>query len=189
MTSFAFTAEQVRSAPPEVRRWLENQIVAALAEMRPPHDASQVHAAALASCSFAEAAQVLELIKEDFLLTQVFFELGRDMPGGRAAAPLHALDVGDLLRHTRVPDGDHLADYLTAINRAFQQVRGDPEATLFGFDEQGHVFVHEATFMSVRRLWQQLTAAPAAAAQFQPPHLGPSEAVAGHGTGPGSFAS
>lgn len=185
MTSFTFTAEQVKSAPPEVRRWLENQIVAALAETRPAHDASQVHAAALAACSLEEAAQVLELIRGNFLLTQVFFELGREMSSSsRAASPLHAVDVGDLLRHTRLPDGDRLADYLTAINQAFQQVRDDPTASLFGFDQQGHVFIHETTYASVHRLWQQLVAAApgsaAPAASFSPPQLGPSEAVAGH---------
>jgi hypothetical protein len=196
MTSFTFTAEQIRSAPPEVRRWIENQIIAALAQARPEHMPEPAHAAALSACSFEEAAQVLELIKGNFLLTQVFFELGREMPGSRAAAPMHALDVGDLLRHTRVPDGDRLADCLTAINQAFQQVRSDPEASLFGFDERGHVYIHQATFAAVRRLWQQLVAAPgqasepaeaAAPAAFSLPQLGPSEAVAGHSPTPGNF--
>jgi hypothetical protein len=31
MTNFTFSIEQVRSAPPEVRRWIEHEIRAALA--------------------------------------------------------------------------------------------------------------------------------------------------------------
>ena len=184
MTSFTFSAEQVRAAPPEVRRWIEHELSAAVAAIEgPAHDAAEMHAAALAACSAEEAAQVFELIKDNFLLTQVFFELGRDMRSP-TAAPLHALDVGDMLRHTRLPDGDRLADCLTAITQVFRQLRNDPEASLFGFDAYGRVFIHETTHASVRHLWQQLLAphapAPPVAVDFDPPHLGPSDAVAGH---------
>ena len=77
---------------------------------------------------------MFDSIKDNFLLSQVFFELAREMPAGRAAPPLHALNIADLLRHTRLPDGDRLADCFTAINQIFQTVRNDPEAALFGFD-------------------------------------------------------
>src|SRR5262245_32454957 len=98
---------------------------------RSEHDPSQIHAAALAACMPQEAAQLFEMIKGNFLLAQVFFELARDTPNSHGAAPLHPLNVADILRHTRLSDGDRLVDCFTAINQAFQAIRNDPEATLF----------------------------------------------------------
>jgi hypothetical protein len=71
-----------------------------------------------------------------------------------------------------------------------KDLEDDREATLFGFDEQGHVYIHEATCRSIRQLWEQLFAGPPTptgagtlvngptAAGFAPPHLGPGEEVA-----------
>src|SRR5262249_34030473 len=138
MTSFTFSVDQVRSAPPEVRRWIEREITTTLAALnRSEQDLSQLHAAALAACTPQEAAEVYEMIKSNFLLSQVFFELAREAPNNRGAAPLHTLGLADMLRHTRLTDGDRLVDCFTAINQAFRAVRNDPEASLFGFDQHG----------------------------------------------------
>ena len=193
MTSLTFSIDQVRSAPPEVRRWIERETMATIAALnRSEHDPSQVHAAALAACMPQEAAQLFEMIKDNFLLSQVFFELARDVPNSRGPAPLHPLSVADILRHTRLSDGDRLVDCFTAINQAFQTIRNDPEATLFGFDQQGHVFIHQTTHDSIRQLWEQLftTHVPIAGGPgltgFTPPHLGPSEDIAQHPPGSAS---
>jgi len=187
MTSFTFSLEQLRAAPPEVRRWVEHEIGAALGALgRLDRDPSQVHTTALAACSPEEALQMFESIKDNFLLSQVFFELARETPAGRSAPPLHALNIADLLRHTRLSDGDRLADCFTAINQIFQTVRSDPEAALFGFDQYGHVYIHETTHHSIRGLWEQLFATDQHAASrpapfgMTLPHVGPSEDIAGH---------
>ena len=157
MTSLTFSLEQLRSAPPEVRRWVEHEIGAALGALgRLEHDPSQIHTPALAACTPEEALQMFDQLKENFLLAQVFFELARETPVGRVAPPLHALNLADLLRHTRLSDGDRLADCFTAINQIFQTVRNDSEAALFGFDQHGHVYIHETTHHSIRRVWEQL---------------------------------
>jgi hypothetical protein len=193
MTSFTFSIEQLRSAPPEVRRWIEREIGTSLAAIsKSEHDASQVHAASLAACMPEEAMQLFELIKGNFLLAQVFFELARETPSSPASTPLYPISIADILRHTRLGDGDRLVECFTAINRAFQSIRNDPEATLFGFDQYGHVFIHQTTHDSVRQIWEQLfTAHPSLAdgpvagegpmpSEYSPPHLGPSEDVAQH---------
>ena len=187
MTSFTFSLEQLRAAPPEVRRWVEHEIGAALGALsRLDHDPSQVHSAALAACTPEEALQMFELIKDNFLLSQVFFELARETPAGRTAPPLHGLNIADLLRHTRLSDGDRLGDCFTAINQIFQRVRNDPEAALFGFDQYGHVYIHETTHHSIRGLWEHLFATDQHAASrpapfgMTLPHVGPSEDIAGH---------
>jgi hypothetical protein len=187
MTSFTFSLEQLRAAPSEVRRWIEHEIGVALGVLsRLDHDPSQVHSAALAACTPEEALRMFELIKDNFLLSQVLFELARETPAGRSAPPLYALNVADLLRHTRLSDGDRLAGCFEAINQVFQTVRNDPQASLFGFDQFGHVYIHESTHHSVRRVWEQLFLADQPAA-VRPaplgmtlPHLGPSEDIAGH---------
>jgi hypothetical protein len=64
--------------------------------------------------------------------------------------------------------------------------RNDPEAALFGFDQYGHVYIHETSHQSVCRAWEQLFIADQqAASQPAPlgmtlPHLGASEDIAGH---------
>jgi hypothetical protein len=193
MTNFSFSSEQLRSAPPEVRRWAEREMAAGLAQIfGPARHPGPVHETTLTACTPEEAAQLFELIKGNFLLSQVFFELGHETPGMHGGTPLHAVGIGDLLRHTRLGRGERLSDYFAAINQAFRAIRNDQEATLLGFDQQGHVYIHEATCRSIRHLWEQLFAAPQLATgdgalangpmavEFAPPHLGPSEAVAAH---------
>jgi hypothetical protein len=137
-----------------------------------------------------EALQVFAAIKDNFLLSQVFFELARETPAGRAAPPLHAVNIAELLRHTRLSDGDQLADCLTAINQVFRTVRSDPEAALFGFDQYGHVYIHESTHQSILRAWEQLFITDQYAVNrpaplgMTLPRLGPSEDIAGHTPSP-----
>jgi hypothetical protein len=191
MTAFTFSVEQLRSAPPEVRRWIEREIAASLTALsKTEHDPSQIHAAALGACTPEEASQVFELIKSNFLLAEVFFELARETSNSHGAAPLYPIGIADILRHTRIGNGDRLVDCFTAINRAFQSIRNDPAATLFGYDQFGHVFIHETTYDSIRQLWELLfrTHAPVAGgpnvgegpmpAGFSTPHLGLSEDIA-----------
>jgi hypothetical protein len=79
MTSFTFSLEQLKAAPPEVRRWIEHEISAALGVLgRLDQGPSHAHDASLAACTPEEALQMFEAIKDNFLLSQVFFELARE---------------------------------------------------------------------------------------------------------------
>jgi hypothetical protein len=196
MTSFTFSLEQLRAAAPEVRRWIENEIAVALGSLtQSEHGPSEPHSVELAACTPEEALRVFELIKGNFLLSQVFFELAREMPPlTSGSGTFHILNIGEILRHTRLADGDRLADCLTAINTAFQSVRNDEEAALFGFDQHGRVYIHEETHQSIRRVWEQLVAAHAPSPGGSPasgdggpppfgftmPHLGLSENIVQH---------
>lgn len=157
MTSFTFTAEQLRHAPPEVRRWAVQEIAQALsAAERPGHDPSQVKAAELAACTEEEAIHVFTMIRGNFVLTQVFFEFARDAVPGTHTPPLHPLNTVEMLRHTRLAHADSLLKCFDIIKEAFQQIRRDPEASLFGFDGYGHVYIHDLTHVSIRRLFEDL---------------------------------
>jgi hypothetical protein len=185
MISFTLTVEQIRSAPPEVRRWIEQEIAVAFRALAVAAPVP-VQSPELAACTPEEALRVFELIRHDFAATQVFLELGREPPIGHSAPALHALGIGELKRHLRLGD-DQLANCFQVINRSFMQVRNDPEAALFGFDRANHVYVHEMTYRSIRTLWEELAqlqshgiaAAPAERSEatfgFVPPVVGPSE--------------
>jgi hypothetical protein len=188
----------VRSAPPEVRRWIANEVASALVALTgTPQAQPPAQPEALAACTPEEAMQLFETIRDDFAATLVFLELARE-PAGHAVPPLHALSIADIMRHTRLNDA-RLVECFRAINQVFQQIRNDPEAALFGFDQANHVYIHEATHRSIRTLWQALTAArgpgmaagmaaPVAASAappfgFTPAQLGPADDVAAHGRG------
>lgn len=186
MTSFSFTAEQIKSAPAEVRRWFEKEITAEFRELAAPHP-EPTHAPELAACTAEEALAVFDAIRDDFAAAQVFLELGREPPIGNSPAPLHALSIADIKRNLRLGD-DRLADAFGVIGRTFMRLRNDPAAALFGFDQANHIYLHEATHRSIRSLWEtlvelqpEMTAAPTtgepATVGFVPPRVGPSEDI------------
>jgi hypothetical protein len=179
VTSFSFTAEQIKSAPPEVRRWFEREIAATFRELATQRPEPR-HAPELAACAPEEAFGVFEAIRNDFAAAQVFLELGREPPIGNSPAGLHALGVADIKRNLRLGD-DRLADAFGVIGRSFMQLRGDSAAVLFGFDQANHVYLHEVTHRSIRSLWETLvelqqpetpaapTTSPPATVGFVPP--------------------
>ncbi len=193
MISFVFTVDQIRSAPPEVRRWCEAEIIGALRHMESPQP-EPAHGPELAACTPPEALALFELVQSDFAAVQVLLEFGREPPLANSPVPLHAFGIGDFKRKLRLSD-DRLADCFGTINRAFMRVRNDPEAVLLGFDNSNHVYIHEMTHASIRALWERLAGMepgaepiPTRAATplgFVPPQIGPSEPVATHQEMPG----
>ena len=173
MTSFTFSAEQVKSAPPEVRRWIENEVAKALALPAPSaHDPSKMQASALAACTIDEVAQLFKLISGNFLVTQVFFELARETAFPHKIPSLHTVSLSDIQRHEQLADGQVLIECLGVINQALQRVRNDANASLFGSDESGHIYVHETTHRNIRQLREQLVLAHSTAALNQPAEAG-----------------
>ena len=169
MTSFTFSAEQIRSAPPEVRRWMESEIAKALgSQVHFEHDPSRMQAGALVAVTIDEAAQIFSLISGNFLVMQVFFELARETPLAQGVPSLHGLNLSDMQRHVQLGDGRQLAECLNVIARASQKVRNDPTASLFAHDERGHIYIHETTYRSIRMLREQLLSVHSSAAQPQP---------------------
>ena len=97
MTGFAFTTEELRSVPVEVRRWLMARIAGELSAIGSAAPSSPLTpASALAACTLEEAAGIRDLLNGDFAAPHVLLELGRDEPGGNTASPLHAINSGTL---------------------------------------------------------------------------------------------
>ncbi|WOJ90689.1 hypothetical protein RZS28_05195 [Methylocapsa polymorpha] len=173
MTGFTFSAEQVKSAPPEVRRWIESEISKALGvSAAAPANPSKMEESALAICAADEIAELFKLISGNFFVMQVLFELGRETPVSHAEAPLHSFSLGEMLRHAQLADGNQLFECFDVINRALQKIRNDPNASVFAFDEASHVYIHETTYRSIRQVWGQLVLAHSLAGKSQPTDTG-----------------
>ncbi|MBV8092472.1 MAG: hypothetical protein JO110_04415 [Acetobacteraceae bacterium] len=139
MVGIVLTPEQVRSAPAEVREWIKAQIEAEFAGGLPlGSERGEAHrVSALSACRPDEALAVLDRIHRHYMACQVFFELGRDSPGIPRPPELHRTTVGDIIGHARLDSVDHLGACLATIQNAFREVRQDPGAALFAFDERG----------------------------------------------------
>jgi hypothetical protein len=161
MVDLVLNADQIRSAPREVREWLKSVVEQELArgdtyEEQP----RQAPSLALAECSPQEAALILEQIQNDYLASQVFFELGREDPLDRdRSSLLRRTSLEQIMHHVKFTDIEHLAVCLDEISDAFRTVRSDPNAALFAFDGEGGCYVHQTTRRSIRALWQTLVTA------------------------------
>jgi hypothetical protein len=157
MVGIALTPEQIRNAPPDVRRWLEQELLQTfgLRPSQPDAPQSQPHHEHLVACSVDEAASILRLIQGMLPVVNVFFELGR-YAANLPDEGLAAFRLTDMLQHTRLQNLDQIIDCLRIINEAVQQVRSDPDATLYALDQYGDCYVAAQTQQSILRLWLQV---------------------------------
>jgi hypothetical protein len=75
MAGITLTADEIKAAPPEVRRWLEQEIVRAFGVPSAPAPAG---APALIGCNVEEAREMLALVQGMLPVVSVLFELGRE---------------------------------------------------------------------------------------------------------------
>lgn len=165
MASFTFSAEQIKSAPPDVRRWMESEIIraltggpAAVGEAPNPESAEGLERA-LAAGTAGEMQETFKRIAGNSIMARVFFELARDTGFAASGTAFHVVNLVDVMRHLQLVEAQQVLTCLDAINQAFQQVRRDPQASLFALDEDGHIYLHQLTYHSIRQVWQQLVAA------------------------------
>src|SRR4051794_5570651 len=107
MASIALSSEQISQAPPEVRRWLEQQIVGLLnaTRARPAMQPPEQH---LVGCDLATARGILSLIGEILPVVTVFFELARE-PAAASAQGLRALRLDEMARQARLHGPEQVA--------------------------------------------------------------------------------
>lgn len=179
MVGITLGPEQIRSAPPEVRQWLEQQIAHTLGLQQPGEPS--VVPPRLVACSPEQAAAILAQIQGVLPAVAVFLELGREQ--GVTADGLRAFRLADIARNARLPSAEHVLRALGVIDTALRRAAGDPEATLFALDPQGHCFVAEETSRSILAVWQNVVmhgpaeqraaAPPLMPAAAMPPMAGP----------------
>ena len=156
MVGITLSPEQIRAAPPEVRRWLEHELAVSLGLNPPALPIVQQSSPELVACTAEEAAQVLGLIRGMLPVVNVFFELGRE--GATAGEGIGAFRLADIMRHTRLETLNQVLACLDALDEAIQRVRGDAQARFYALDERGYCFVAAQTQRSIRTIWQQIVA-------------------------------
>lgn len=154
MVGITLSAEQVRAAPPEVRRWLEQEVIGSFGWESPPSELQATH---LVACSVEEAFKVLSLVREMLPVVKVFFELGYQgtSVGTRGLVAFRLIDI---LRHVRLDNLPQVETCLGILNDALRHVRGAADATFYGLDGRGHCIVTEETQRSISRVWQETVA-------------------------------
>jgi hypothetical protein len=159
MIGIALDSEQIRTAPAEVRQWIEREVIASLGSHGGPQvpatKVDEPHKEHLASCNTSEAAAILGEIQGVLPAVNVFFELGRHgtmIPQSR----VEAFRLLDIAHHTRLQNVEQVIACLDMINEALGRVRGTGDATFCGFDRQGHCYVALETQQSILQLWQNV---------------------------------
>ncbi|MEX0409068.1 hypothetical protein ABGN05_25835 [Aquibium sp. LZ166] len=156
MADLLLRADQIRSAPPEVKEWIRTLLAEELMLEAASPDGKGARDVSLAACSPQEASAILEHIRDDYLACQVFFELSRDTaPGHAEPQGLHRAAVADIMRHTRLSDPGQLVACLERIAQAFQVVRSDPHVAFYGTDRAA-IYIPVTTQRSIKALWQAL---------------------------------
>ena len=116
MTGITLSSEQVRRAPPEVRRWIEHELAASLGLQVQPTD-SEPQGPQLVGCSHEELVGVLSGIQGVFPAVNVFFELGRK-GASFVQDQLEAYRISDIQHHTRLQSPEQVISCLNLIDEA-----------------------------------------------------------------------
>ncbi len=154
MAGITLSTDDIKAAPPEVRRWLEQEIIRSLG-VQPAQ--APAGATSLMGCNVEEARDILSLVQGMLPVVSVFFELGREA-ASVAVHGMRAFRIADIQRHTRLQSPDQVLQCLNVLTQALRRARGDAAAAFYTVDDQGHCLVAETTMRSILRLWQEIVA-------------------------------
>jgi len=157
MLGITLSAEQIQQAPPEVRRWIEQQ-VAGMFGLSPAAPTLEAPPQRLIACSPEEARVILSLIQSSPPVVGVFFELARE-PVAASPQGLRALRLDEMGRHVRLQTTEQVIACLQMIDQALKRASGSPDAAVTALDGAGHCLVADATARSIFSLWQEIVAA------------------------------
>jgi hypothetical protein len=153
MPGITLSADEIKAAPPEVRRWLEHEALGALG-LAPATPAKPM---ALVGCNPEEARDMLALVQRMPPVVRVFWELARE-GASVAVHGMRAFRIAEIQRHVALAEPQQVVECLDVLTSALRRIRGDLEAAFYAVDDQGHCLVAEATMRSINRLWQEVMA-------------------------------
>jgi hypothetical protein len=156
MAGLMLTAEQIRNAPPDVRKWLGSLVDAEF--LLNGHADHNAHSdGSLSACTLQDAIAVFARIRNHFLTAQVMLELGRYTPAiADSSREVVGIPLADIVRRAGLDDPRQLISCLERITWGFRAARDNPSAQLFVFDQRGRIYFREATYQSLRKLWENL---------------------------------
>jgi hypothetical protein len=157
MIGITLSSEQIRAAPPEVRRWIERQVMASIGQQALPTDDGTPHGEHLVACREEDVAAILSQIQGVLPAVNVFFEFGRQ--GAVFGQPnIEAFRLLDIAHHTRLQNVAQVIACLDIINQAFGRVSGDVTARFCALDRDGHCFIALETQQNILKLWRKVIA-------------------------------
>lgn len=163
MIGITLSVEQIRSAPPEVRRWIEHEVIAALGVAAPAVATASTQASKLAACTSDDIAAVLARIQNVLPAINVLFEFSR--PGiSMGHPPVMQFRLMDMMHHTHLQNIGQVIECLDTINRALAEVRKDSAIRFCGYDHEGHCLIAPPTQASIAAVWHEMTSKGLAAA-------------------------
>ena len=170
MLGITLGPDQIRRAPPEVRRWLRAEMAASLG--LDSESVAPSNGAYLSACTPETAAEIFRHIQPALPVVNVFFEFGRDGDFVTAEG-LVAHRLSDMLRHARLQTMEQLSACLRTIDQAAREATGDGGIRLYGIDPRGYCLVPTATQRSIAVLWSRLMGGPDPATPFVVPGVAP----------------
>jgi hypothetical protein len=153
MVGITLSSEQIKSAPPDVRRWLEQEVLAAFDWHAPAVTPNEPH---LVACTVEDAFKIFAAVRDMIPVANVFFTLGNQ--GANVGEGVVAFRATEVMRHAHLADPQQLVACLDVLNEAFRRVRADDTAVLCGLDDRGYCFVAQATRISIAHVWQETIA-------------------------------
>ena len=115
---------------------------------------------ALSAGTAQEMQETFKHVAGNAIIARVFFELARDF---KPATRHGALPCRQSRRSRCGISISSKRSRCSPVSmrsiRRFQQIRRDPQASLFAIDETGHIYLHQLTYLAIRQVWQQLVAA------------------------------
>ena len=154
MPDITLTPEQLETAPPAVRRWIESLAAAGAGAVGGSGDAN------LAVCGIAEAMEIFGLIRHDALACAAFLELGSGSADAQGVSDLDAIELAAISRGAGIAERGALLAGLNLANGALQSLRGDPMAMLFAIDDANRCRIARATRRAIHLLWRDVRETP-----------------------------
>lgn len=175
MVDITLSSDRIRTAPVEVRRWIEHELADSLGMWA----SAPAHHEHLAICNQDELVRVFDFVQGMPPVGNVLLELGRStgprLPGN--VAMTHLSDIAD---RTHLQGASQVVACLKIINEALQELRNDADVVLCAVDDEERCYVALETQSSIRRMWQAIVAARVhaiAATKAMPPTCAPPYSV------------
>ena len=156
MVDITLSSERIRTAPIEVRRWIENELAESIG-MRAPV-AMPVHHERLAPCTQDELAQIFDFARGMPPVVNVMLELGRDT-GAQLPNNAVVFRLRDIAAHAHLQGVSQVTACLKILNEALQELRNDREILLCAVDEEERGYVTAETQAGIREVWRAFVAA------------------------------
>lgn len=167
MIGITLTTDQIRTAPKEVRQWIEHQVIAGLGLAADAPAPAPVQATHLAALNEEEAAAVLAQVRGMLPAANLLLEFAR--PGvAFGNPPVMSYRLIDILNHTKLQNIGQVMTCLEALDEAVVRLRGDAAIRFCGFDNEGHCFIAPETQQAIAGLWHEVIASQQGTSSNEP---------------------